>query len=316
MKIECVDMLAKVLINLSLATEIKAETPKVEPIKTEPSKPSVPPPPVATMTVAELQEALNDHFDAQLEVDGKIGPMTTAAIVEAEKFLNLAADGKPDVELYEALSILKGIVKDITPTVKTEGGLKSTDYSTLKGEYQNLWDTCVFTNSKYIQSVCASVIANQKRYEAVSKVTTVPWQVIAVIHRMEGGGNFGTHLHNGDSLKARTVQVPAGRPKTGTPPFTWEVSAIDALGYDGLSGQKDWSPAKTLHFLEGYNGWGYRTGAGQVTVPARRSPYLWANTNQYVSGKYVADGVFDPKAVSDQIGAAALLKVLKYGTPA
>jgi hypothetical protein len=37
------------------------------------------------------------------------------------------------------------------------------------------------------------------------------------------------------------------------------------------------------------------------------SPYVWAKTNQYRAGKYVADGVYDPNHVDTQNGCAALL---------
>lgn len=42
-----------------------------------------------------------------------------------------------------------------------------------------------------------------------------------------------------------------------------------------------------------------------------RSPYLWSYSNHYSKGKYVRDRVFDPEAVSDQCGAAVLLKALQ-----
>jgi lysozyme family protein len=51
---------------------------------------------------------------------------------------------------------------------------------------------------------------------AVAGEVGIPWYVVAVIHNMEAGQNLRTHLHNGDSLTARTVHVPAGRPP-GTP---------------------------------------------------------------------------------------------------
>jgi peptidoglycan hydrolase-like protein with peptidoglycan-binding domain len=40
------------------------------------------------------------------------------------------------------------------------------------------------------------------------------------------------------------------------------------------------------------------------------SPYLWSFSNHYTRGKYVADGRFSPTAVSQQVGAAVLLKQL------
>jgi hypothetical protein len=38
------------------------------------------------------------------------------------------------------------------------------------------------------------------------------------------------------------------------------------------------------------------------------SPYLWSFSNQYSSGKYVADGRWSDTAVSKQAGAAVLLR--------
>jgi lysozyme family protein len=42
-------------------------------------------------------------------------------------------------------------------------------------------------------------------------------------------------------------------------------------------------------------------------VRGRPSPYVWASTDQYTKGKYVADGHYDPNAVDHQLGCAALL---------
>ena len=40
------------------------------------------------------------------------------------------------------------------------------------------------------------------------------------------------------------------------------------------------------------------------------SPYVWACTDQYAKGRYVADGRFDANAESRQCGAVAMLKGL------
>lgn len=174
-------------------------------------------------------------------------------------------------------------------------------------DFAYLWATCKIREEKEnaVISACQKILANKSRYEAISKATGVPWYVVAVIHKMESNCNFATHLHNGDPLTSRTVQVPAGRPKTGNPPFTFEESAIDALGYDGATKIKSWDIVTTLTFLERYNGLGYRN-------KGIYSPYLWSYTNQYSSGKYVNDGVWDANAVSQQCGAAAILKELGY----
>lgn len=140
------------------------------------------------------------------------------------------------------------------------------------------------------------------RYEAVAATVGCPARLVALIHAMESGLSFSRHLHNGDPLAARTVQVPAVRPKTGKPPFTWEESAIDALRLHGLDTWDDWSRPGLAYVLERYNGWGYRRFHPDVP-----SPYLWSFTTIYTAGKYVADGHFDPRAVSKQAGAMALL---------
>ena len=40
------------------------------------------------------------------------------------------------------------------------------------------------------------------------------------------------------------------------------------------------------------------------------SPYVWAGTDQYRSGKFVRDGVYDPNVVDSQLGCAGLLMAM------
>ncbi len=174
---------------------------------------------------------------------------------------------------------------------------------TMRNEYESKFQTCTVRPqfSSSVNSVVARSVKARPRYEAVAARTNVPWHVIAVIHNLECGGRFDCHLHNGDPLKRRTVNVPAGRPAKGTAPFTWEESAVDALTFDRFSSWKDWSIGGTLYKIESYNGMGYRKRG----VP---SPYLWSGSQHYTRGKYVADGRFDPDAVSAQLGAAVVLR--------
>ncbi|TPG40772.1 hypothetical protein [Flavobacterium pectinovorum] len=172
-----------------------------------------------------------------------------------------------------------------------------------KNNYEKLFASCIIKEAKYpeIDALIAKMVSNKARYKSVGDPLNIPWYVIAIIHCMEASLRFDTHLHNGDPLTARTVQVPAGRPKTGHPPFTWEVSANDALTYDKLNSWTDWSIAGILYKLELFNGLGYyKQGIN--------SPYLWSYSNQYTKGKYVQDGRYDPNAVSKQCGAAVLLR--------
>lgn len=139
------------------------------------------------------------------------------------------------------------------------------------------------------------------RYQKVAAATGVPWPVIAVIHMRESSQSWAGSLAQGDPWTHVSTHVPRGRG-----PFrSWEDAAIDALVNcpPKLARNKDWSLAGTLDALEKYNGVGYRAHG----VP---SPYLWAGTNQYRAGKYVADGRYDPNHVDEQPGTAGLLMAM------
>lgn len=177
----------------------------------------------------------------------------------------------------------------------------------LRAEYQRLFDTLKIRSERIqpTRAIAQKILDNWARYEAVAAGTAIPWWAVALVHRMEGGGDFGLHFHNGDSLKARTVRYPAGRPVAGDPPFTFEESAVDSIRFQHWDKWSDWTLPGALYKLESYNGMGYRKHHPDVL-----SPYLWSGSNHYTRGKYTADGRFDPKAISKQIGAAVILKEL------
>jgi lysozyme family protein len=179
--------------------------------------------------------------------------------------------------------------------------------------YDVLYQSCLIRPARRaaVDRLVRQITANRARYRKVGRALGTPWYVVGIIHSLEASCDFTRHLHNGDPLTARTVHVQAGRLKTGRPPFTWEASATDALTLQGFGSWNDWSVAGTLYKLEAYNGFGYRDH--HSTVP---SPYLWSFCNHYTRGKYAADGHFSPTAVSQQCGAAVLLKRLGTGTKA
>ena len=158
--------------------------------------------------------------------------------------------------------------------------------------------------------VAKRILDNRQRYEAVSRRTGVPWFTLAGLHNMEASGSFAKHLHEGSPLSSRTRWVPKGRPKTGSPPFTWEYSAEDAMNYDRMSA-KNWSRlGPALSACEGYNGWGFAK-----YHPTVASAYLWSGmTGKYgvgKPGKYISDGRWSSTAISAQIGIAAVWKQLE-----
>lgn len=175
----------------------------------------------------------------------------------------------------------------------------------LREEYVSLFASCVPSQPALVASLWGQIAARRALYDDLRTLAggTIPWHVLGVLHMMEASGRIDRHLHNGDPLTARTVHVPAGRPEAGSPPFSWPQSAEDAVRLEGLHLWADWSLSGTLYRIEGWNGWGYRK-----YHPDTKSPYLWAGSNVYVSGKYASDGKWDPAAVSKQIGAAVLLR--------
>ncbi len=175
----------------------------------------------------------------------------------------------------------------------------------LINEYRHLFDTCTINEGKFltVDNIADAIIANESRYDTVGRDLSIPWYFIGIIHNMEASLNFKTHLHNGDPLTNRTIHVPKGRPPEGNPPFTWEVSAADALRLQKLDQWEDWTIPGILFQFELFNGMGYRK-------KGIHSPYLWSFSNHYNKGKFTADGIFDSNAISRQCGAAVLLRRL------
>lgn len=174
----------------------------------------------------------------------------------------------------------------------------------LAPEYIKLFATCEIRPEKEEEVVdfVSHVLAGQTQYVEAEKETGVPWFVISLLHGLEAGFSFHTHLHNGDSLNRKTVNVPQNRP-LHDPPYTWLDSAVDALKYDGFTTWTRWDVPGILYKIESYNGWGYRKHG-------IHSPYLWSYSNHYESGKYIADGVWSSTAVSKQVGAATALRYM------
>lgn len=139
------------------------------------------------------------------------------------------------------------------------------------------------------------------RYLSVSGKTGVPWYFIAVVHERESSQSWTASLAQGDPWNKVSTHVPAGR----GPFASWEDAAIDALTNctPYAARNKDWSPGGLLTMLEEYNGLGYAMRG----IP---SPYVWSGTDQYKSGKYVRDGVFDANVIDSQLGCAGLITAM------
>lgn len=200
-------------------------------------------------------------------------------------------------------------VSILTPAGATSVS-RSVRFADIAQEYQAMFASCVISPGRLpvVQQSIAILRGNRARYSQVAAhFTNMSWQFVGALHAMEASFNFRTHLHNGDPLTARTVHVPAGRPPTGNPPFSWEQSAQDALSFENFDRESDFTVPRVLYLFEHYNGMGYR----QFGLA---SPYLWSFSNHYVKGKFQSDGKFSPTLVSQQAGAAVLLKALQQSS--
>lgn len=177
-----------------------------------------------------------------------------------------------------------------------------------KNQYKAWWNSCKISTDKQgsVNWAVGKIIANRDKYEAISKRmgNGIPWWIIGCIHGMEISFKMGW-LANGDSLSGPTTHVPAGLTVPGkNPPYDFVDAAVVSLQHERWKNHSDWSIEHCLFLLESYNGPGYANKG----LP---SQYLWSFTNIAKPGKYVADGVWDPNAWSDQVGCAAMLKELQ-----
>jgi len=227
---------------------------------------------------------------------------STATPAEVESLLDRTS------ELLQRLHRAERSRADRDPTSELAGTSGRPTFDSVRQSYVQLFNSCT-VRDQYASQVGWHVgklteASNRAQYDKVAVEVCAPWYFIGIIHAMEASFDFRAHLHNGDTLKAKTVQVPKGRPLVWNPPTDWVSSANDAIRFDGFADQPDWSLARVLYNWEGYNGWRSRT------LHNINTPYLWSYSNHYSRGKYVADGVWDGSAVSKQCGAAVMLKAL------
>lgn len=168
----------------------------------------------------------------------------------------------------------------------------------------NRWDRAKVkaVSKSSFASVAKKLVAAKDRYQDIEASTGVPWFVIAVIHQRESSQRWDRSIAQGDPWNKKSTHVPKGRGPFGS----FEEAAIDALNNCApyAARWKDWSAGGTMTLLEHYNGLGYANRG----LP---SPYIWSGTDQYVKGKYVADGKFSATAVDKQLGCAGLIMAMQ-----
>jgi len=180
------------------------------------------------------------------------------------------------------------------------------DFGSLRAEYAGLWQRMQIRPERMaeVNAIANRLIALKPRYQQVAAATRVPAGVIAVLHYREASNDFNGVLHNGERIIG-TGRLTRLVPPNRGPFATWEESAIDALTMPPHKLQEvdSWTIERACYEIERFNGFGYRNHHPEV-----KSPYLWSFSNNYSSGKYVADGQFSSSAVDKQCGTMPILK--------
>jgi lysozyme family protein len=261
--------------------------------------------PRISLSASAAGEAFNEALPAVIDF--------MDSVATSAKDAREVSSAEVDSLLERASEILRAARNAERGPRETEGEMRAAPVSPpafeqIADDYRRLFASCVITESKrsevmwYVSKITDT--DRRKAYEQVYEESCVPWYFVAITHGLEGSFDMKAHLHNGDSLKAKTVQVPKGRPDPWNPPSDWVSSAVDAMKVDKFDEKADWDLAKLLYRWEAYNGWRSRVLHGINT------PYLWSYSNHYTKGKFVADGVWDGTAVSKQCGAGVMLKAL------
>lgn len=253
-------------------------------------------------SVSELQHRLT-KLGYGVQASGTFGPTTESIVKRFQRDHGLGADGQFGPRSLRALEAAeRGEGAAHRPFVY--GGDSPT---ALRQKHAGHADGFGLNLSRSQQSDVAAFRANYRaneaRYRAVAERTNMPPELIAALHWRESSGRFDTYLHQGDPLGRPAVHAPRNIPVF----HRWEDAAVHALSLHrsaarelGLSSRSS-DPSAMAAYAETYNGLGYH-------YRGRPSPYVYAGTDQYTRGKYVADGVYSATAVDAQVGVLALIR--------
>lgn len=258
------------------------------------------------LEVLGLQQLLElEKSDQTSEFDGT----TKKAVEKWQSKRGLSVDGIVGKSTYQSLyNAAHGMVFHNDGTNRPKDEKKQAIYDKHAKNIDQM--KLVSTHNAALAAFEAHWNKHQARYEAVAAKTNIPAALVAAIHWRESSGNFNTYLHQGDPLGKPAVHVPKDIPVF----YKWEDAAIHALNMKGWLRDSMKMTAFTgdlaaiATYAEHYNGLGYHN-------KGRTSPYVYAGTDQYTSGKYVADGKFDANTKDQQPGILAMvLRTGKMGT--
>ena len=181
-------------------------------------------------------------------------------------------------------------------------------FSVLQSEYTALLAAMTLTREAALESAAKRLVGfiDAGHYKPGCDQTGVPQKDAATSFEREASSNFRDGPAQGDPIDRVSVHVPRG-----IGPFsTWTGAQIKAYQIDGLDkiGAQNWTWERSCYEWELFNGFGYRSHG-------IHSPYLWAGSNIYERGKYVADGVWSASAVDSQLGVIPMMYCIARARP-
>lgn len=171
-------------------------------------------------------------------------------------------------------------------------------FEQLQLEYSRLLARMVITRFDEVHATAVRLLKTRYHFDPVAAKTGVPAVWGMASFEREASSNFRLSPAQGDPWDRRSTHVPRGRG-----PFkNWEEACIDAYKLDGLDkvDRAKWTWERACYEGELFNGFGYRNRGVN-------SPYLWAGSNNYRAGKYIADGVWSSTAVDQQLGIVPMM---------
>lgn len=169
----------------------------------------------------------------------------------------------------------------------------------LQPEYTSLLAQMQITRKSAVEAAAHKLISfiDEGRYKAGCDATWVPEIDAAASFEREAASNFNLNPAQGWPYNQLSKNIPHNGPFPN-----WTAAQIAAYHIDRLDavGAANWSWERSCYEWEWFNGFGPRNHG-------KHTGYLWASTNIYTGGKYVADGVWDPNAQDEQLGVIPMM---------